>query len=127
MFTDTDLSLWGLFILGLGAIHPEAAAGAICGGFFFWSMSPDIPVFNRLWLLAGSVGLGYGTAVPAAVSDNGWAWIIAGVSASLVHVVLVALRTMVDTGSPWPPWLRDIVDAVPFPRRKNRGENHDQR
>lgn len=126
MHTETNLTLWGLLVVGLGAIHPEAAAGAICGGFFFWSLSPEIPVVTRLGLLLGSVGLGYGMALPLAVSGGGWAWIVAGVGASMVHVVIVALRSMVVTGSPWPAWLRDIVDIIPFPWRKTRGGKDEQ-
>lgn len=126
MHTDTELTLWGAIVIVLSYVqYPESAAGAICGGFFFWSLSPEIPLVNRLGLLLGSVGLGYGLALPAAQSDNGWAWLVAGMGASLVHVVIVALKQMVDTGSPWPPWLRDIIDLIPLPNRKNRGKNDD--
>lgn len=115
------LSVWAGFVILLSHAHPEAAAGAVCGGFFFWSLSPEIPISTRLLLLLGSIGLGYGMALPAVRSDNGWAWIIAGFGASLVHVVLVAFRSMVKTGSPVPPWAKDILDALPIPWRKKQG------
>lgn len=125
MDTDVNMTIWGFFVVALGSVHPESAAGAICGGFFFWSLSPEIPLINRFGLLLGSIGLGYGMALPVAQSDSGWAWIVAGFGASMVHVVIVALRTMVDTGSPWPPWLRELVDVLLTPMRKNKnqGEN----
>lgn len=121
MHTEFNFTIWGAIVLALGAIHPEAAAGAVCGGFFFWSLSPEIPLSTRVWLLFGSVGLGYGMALPVVLSDTGWAWIVAGFGASMVHVVIVALRSMVVTGSPWPEWLKDFIDLLPMPWRKNRG------
>lgn len=105
----------------LGAVQPEAAAGAVCGGLFFWSLSPEIPVSTRFWLAVASIGFGYGMALPAVRTDSGWAWILAGLGASMAHVVIVALRAMVKTGSPLPPWLQAIVDALPW--KKTRGEN----
>lgn len=126
MHTDFSFSLWGGLVLVLGAINPEAAAGAVCGGFFFWSLSPEIPISSRIWLLIGSVGLGYGMALPVVLSDTGWAWVVAGFGASMVHVVIVALRSMVVSGSAWPLWLREIIDLLPFTRRRKSGDNDER-
>lgn len=118
-------ALVGVVIVWIGSLHPDAAAGAVCGGFFFWSLSQDLPIINRFFLLLGSVGLGYGMALPLARVDNGWAWFVAGIGASLVHVVIEALREMVNNGSPWPPWLRDLVSVLPIGRKQNQGRNDD--
>lgn len=114
---------WGGVVIMLSGVNPEAAAGAAFGGMFFWSLSPKLPLSTRCWLMIASVGLGYGTALPAVRSDNGWAWIIAGLAASLAHVVIMAIKLMVETGSPVPPWVKDIFAALPLPWRKNQGED----
>lgn len=117
------LWLWGGLVIASAGVHPEAAAGAVFGGMFFWALSAKLPLFMRFWLAVASIGLGYGMALPAARSDNGWAWIIAGLGASLIHVIIVAFRSMVETGSPVPPWFKDILGAIPLPWRKNQGED----
>lgn len=111
-----------LIVLVLNAIHPEAAAGAVCGGLFFWSLSPEIPLWSRFWLAVASIGIGYGIGLPAARSDDysGWAWITAGMGASLAHVVIVSLRRTVNKDSPMPPWLKDMLAILPW--GKKRGE-----
>lgn len=121
-----SVTLWSLALAVLGAIHPEAAAGAVCGGLFFWSLSPEIPVSSRVMLLIASVGIGYGIGLPAARSTDysGWAWVASGFGASMAHVMIVSMRSMVKTGSPLPPWLTAILDALPWRRnRENRGDD----
>lgn len=117
------LWMWGGLTFALSGVHPEAAAGAVFGGMFCWALSAKLPLFYRFWLSIASVGLGYGMALPSVKSDNGWAWIIAGFSASLIHVVIVAFRSMIETGSPLPPWFKDMLASVPLPWRKNQGED----
>lgn len=117
------LWMWSGVTVALMGVHPEAAAGAVFGGMFFWALSAKLAIFTRFWLSLASIGLGYGMALPAVKSDNGWAWIIAGLGASLIHVIIVAFRSMIDTGSPLPPWFKDILASVPVPWRKNQGED----
>lgn len=113
----------GLLILVLNAIHPEAAVGAVCGGLFFWSLSPEIPVWSRFWLAVASIGIGYGMGLPAARSNeySGWAWATAGVGASLSHVVIVSLHRTANKDSPMPPWLKDMLAVLPW--SKERGDD----
>lgn len=121
-----NVSIWSVLIAALGAIHPEAGAGAVCGGLFFWSLSPEIPISSRIWLLIASVGIGYGIGLPAARSADysGWAWVTAGFGASMAHVIIVSLRGVVKTGSPLPPWFMAMLDALPWRRnRETRGDD----
>lgn len=115
---DINLTLGAFVWMTLGAINPEAAAGAVCGGLFFWSLSPEIPVYKRFWLAVASIGLGYGMALPSVRSDSGYAWVIAGFGASLVHVVIVAVLAMVKQNSPIPHWMRELIDALPWTKTR---------
>lgn len=118
--TDTNFTLWSLMVLVANAISPEAAAGAVCGGIFFWSLSPEIPLYTRFCLAVASIGIGYGIGLPAARSDSwsGFAWAFAGLGASLAHVMIVSLRSTVKGGSPLPPWLLAIIDLLPWKRTR---------
>lgn len=118
-----DLTWWGFFVLVVGAIQPEAAAGAVCGGMFFWALSPEIPVSTRIWLALASIGFGYGIGLPATKADTGWAWFHAGCGATLAHVVIVSLRSVIKTDSPLPPWLTAMLDYLPW--RKSGGDNNE--
>lgn len=117
-----ELTAWAILVAFLGAVNPEAAAGAVCGGLFFWSLSPEIPVGQRCLLAIASIGLGYGIALPAARSPDwsSWTWIFAGGAAALIHVVIVSLRGMFKNNTPVPPWLQAVLDLLPW--RNNRGE-----
>lgn len=120
--TMNEVTIWAVFVAVIGVVNPEAAAGAVCGSLFFWSLSPEIPISQRILLAIASIGFGYGIALPAARSEewSAWTWIVAGGAASMAHVVIVSLREMVKGGSPLPPWLVAIFDLLPW--RKNRGE-----
>lgn len=117
--TEANFTWLGLGLLLLNAVQPEAAAGAVFGAMFFWSLSPEIPIRTRLWLAIASIGIGYGTGLPATRSDSGWAWIYAGAGAALAHVVIASARSMVLKDGPMPQWLRSILDALPW--TKTRG------
>lgn len=122
MNDETKLMVvWGWLTVVWHAIYPEAAAGAITGGLFFWSLAPNIPKRDRFWLAIASISLGYGIGLPAARSQEwaGWEWIFAGLGASLIHVVIVSVQAMVTTSSPMPPWLEGFLRLVL--RIKNRG------
>lgn len=118
--TEANLTWLGLALLLLNALQPEAAAGAVFGAMFFWSLSPEIPLRTRFWLAIASIGIGYGAGLPATRSDSGWAWIYAGVGASLAHVVIASVRSMVQRDGPMPLWLRSMLDALPW--TKTRGD-----
>lgn len=113
---------WALLLALLGSISPEAAAGAVCGGLFFWSLSPEIPLSTRAVLAVASIGMGYGAGLAVLRSDEwlGWAWVVSGLVASLIYAVIVSVRGMVKTGSPLPPWLVAILDIIPW--RNRRGD-----
>jgi hypothetical protein len=115
----TNFTWGGLLLLLFHTIYPEAAVGAVCGSMFFWSLSPEIPVFNRFFLALASIGFGYGMGLPAAqsVSYTGWTLVTAAFGASLVHVVIVSLQRTVNKDSPMPPWLTGILDILPWTRK----------
>lgn len=120
--TEANFTWLSLGLLLLSAVQPEAAAGAVFGAMFFWSLSPEIPIVTRFWLAIASVGFGYGTGLPAARSDSGWAWFYAGLGASLAHVVLVSVRSMVKKDGAVPPWLRSLLDLLPWTKTRG-GDN----
>lgn len=113
---------WALLLSLLGTVSPEAAAGAVCGGLFFWSLNPEIPLSTRLALALASIGMGYGAGLAALRSEDwvGWAWVVSGLVASLIHVAIVSVRGIVKTGSPLPPWLEAMLDMIPW--RNRRGD-----
>lgn len=117
---ESQLTLMGVLMVVLHGINPEAGAGAVFGGLFFWGLSPHVPIFTRLCLLAASVGAGYGVGLPAARSADwaGWAWTFAGLGASLAHVVIVSFTAMINANSNLPPWLLSLFDLLPW--RKDR-------
>lgn len=117
-----EITLWTLLVAGLGAISPEAAAGAVCGGLFFWSLSPEIPLSTRVALALASIGMGYGAGLAALGSENwtSWAWVASGLVASMIHIAIVSLRAFVKGDSPMPPWLVAILDLLPW--RNRRGD-----
>lgn len=117
------LWMWGGLVLASSGVHPEAAAGAAFGGMFVWALSAKLPVFTRFWISLASIGVGYGLALPAVKADNGWAWFIAGIGTSLIHVIIVAFRSVIETGSPLPPWFKDMLASIPTPWRKSQGED----
>lgn len=117
------LWMWGGLVFALAGLNAEAAAGAVFGGMFVWALSAKMQLFTRFWISLASIGLGYGLALPVVKADNGWAWFVAGFGASLIHVVIVATRSMVETGSPLPPWFKDILASVPVPWRKRSGDD----
>jgi len=119
MNDETKLMIiWGWFSF---AFYPESAAGAITGGFFFWSLAPNIPKMERFWLALASISLGYGIGLPAARSEGweAWQWLFAGLGASLSHVFIVSMQVMMGTSSQMPPWLEGFFRLVL--RIKNRG------
>lgn len=125
MNNEASITLYGLWmgvVAWLHSLNPEAAAGAMVGGLFFWSLSPNIPRWNRFWLTIASIGMGYGVGLPATRSENwmGWEWFFAGAGASLSHVMLVAVMAMVNKNAPMPPWLESFLGMVL--RVKNRGQ-----
>lgn len=117
------LWMWGGLAITLAGVNAEAAAGAVFGGMFCWALSAKLTLFYRFWLSIASIGLGYGMALPSVKADNGWAWIVAGLGSSLVHVFIVAMRSMIETGSPVPPWFKDMLGALPLPWRRNQGDD----
>lgn len=129
MKTDATVGFYGLWVGFIGWLHslnPEAAAGAMVGGLFFWSLSPNIPFLNRFVLTVASIGMGYGTGLPAARSETwaGWEWFFAGMSASLAHVVIVAIMAMVNTNAPLPAWFEGLMGLIL--RIKNRGQENER-
>lgn len=118
---ESQFTVWSVLLVVLHSIQPEAAAGAVCGGLFFWALSPNVPISTRFWLAVASVGTGYGVGLPAARSEDwaAWTWIFAGVGASLAHVVIVSMMAMVNANSNLPPWLLSILDLLPW--RRDRG------
>lgn len=117
-----EMTVWTLLFAFLTAVSPEAAAGAVCGGLFFWSLSPEIPISTRIALAIASIGMGYGAGLAALRSEDwtSWAWVVSGLVASMIHVAIVSLRGIVKTGSPLPPWLVAILDMIPW--RNRRGD-----
>lgn len=125
MNNEASLTLYGLWVglvSWLHALNPEAAAGAMVGGLFFWSLSPNIPRLNRFWLTIASIGMGYGVGLPAVKSEHwaGWEWFFAGAGASLAHVLIVAVSAMVNTNAPLPAWAEGFLSMIL--RLKNRGQ-----
>lgn len=119
------VAIWWLMLISLfGWLHPESAAGAVFGGMFFWGLNPEIKPSTRLLFLVASVGVGYGMSLPAARSPEwaSWAWLLAGFSTVLVHVMIVSMRAVVTTGSALPPWMTAIIDALPWRRPRGDGQ-----
>lgn len=118
---ESQFTVTSVLLIILHSLNPEAAAGAVCGGLFFWALSPHVRLTTRLCLLLASVGIGYGLGLPAARSADwvGWTWTFAGLGASLAHVVIVSFMAMVNQNSNLPPWLLSILDLLPW--RKDRG------
>lgn len=119
-------AVWYVVFIGAFAwMNPESAAGAVFGGMFFWAFNPQMRPRMRFLLVIASIGAGYGMSLPAARSTEwaAWAWGVACLCAALIHVALESMRQMITTGSPLPPWLKEIVSSLPFFGRKNRGDN----
>ena len=118
------LTAWGFILYVLSLVNPEAAAGAVCGGLFFWAMNPEIPPSSRVILSFASIGLGYGIGLTAARSHDwqSWAWFAAGIGSSMVHVCIVSLRSMVQTGSPLPPWMKELLAVLPWRKQRDGAE-----
>ena len=119
---EAKFTVYGVFMMFVHAVNPEAAAGAVVGGLFFWALSPSVDLATRFWLLLASVGLGYGVGLPAARSAewSSWTWIFACLGASLAHVVIVAVQAMVSSSSDFPPWMKSLFNLLPW--RRTRGE-----
>lgn len=120
--TETNFTWLALGLLLLNAVQPEPAAGAVFGAMFFWALSPEIPIRSRMLLAVGSIGLGYGTGLPSVKSDSGWAWVFAALGASLGHVVLASIRSMVKKDGAWPQWLVSVVDLLPWTKNRSPKE-----
>lgn len=118
---ESQFSVWSVMLVVLHSLQPEAAAGAVCGGLFFWALSPNVPISTRFVLAIASIMGGYGIGLPAANSKDwaSWAWIFAGVGASLLHVFIVSMMAMMSTSSNLPPWMLSLLDLLPW--RRDRG------
>ena len=107
-------------------IHPYAAVGAAFGCCFYLATPSAMKSWRRMLYGLFSWGIGYGAGAYFFDVDQprsvGALMTPAAVSA-LAAVVFGALHRVADSNSPLPPWLVDILDRVPF--FKKRGGSSD--
>lgn len=103
-------------LLGL-TVSADAAMGALFGSMFFWAMNPGLDFGNRAVLLTASFGAGYSIALPW--GPGGWEMFAGVIGSSLVHAALDSLRGSIRAGGSIPPWLKDLINALPWRGRRD--------
>lgn len=103
-------------------VHPHAAIGAAIGCCFFLAVpwgAGQLEWWRRLLLCMFSYGMGYATgAYLFGVGDPNGAMMTSSAVSALAAVVFSTIRRTGDGDGPLPAWLGDILDRVPFLKRK---------
>lgn len=106
----TPLLAW----TGLGiSISPDAALGAVFGGFLFWAMNPEMAAKTKIPLLVGSLGAGYGLGLP--MEGSGWSMAFSVLGATLGYAALESVRYTMKPGmdvAPWMIWAKDVISNL---------------
>lgn len=103
-------------------IHPHAAIGAAIGCCFFLAVpwgAGRLEWWRRMLLCVFSYGMGYAAGALAYSDGNpNGGMLVAGGVAALVAVICASFSRTAWGNGPLPVWLGDILDRVPFLKRK---------
>lgn len=103
-------------------IHPHAAIGAAIGCCFFLAVpwgAGQLEWWRRMLLCVFSYGMGYAAgAYLFALGEPNGAMLAAGAVSALAAIFFSALNRTTSGDDPLPAWLGDILDRLPFLKRK---------
>lgn len=105
----------------LAALHPWAAAGASFGCVFYLMAPAVMEGWRKAGYTVASWGLGYAAGIMAYGGGPPYeegAMLVSGVSSAVIVMILTAFVGAGEKGGPLPPLLADILDRIPFTRRK---------
>lgn len=125
MWENLGQALLALVTGTLTALHPWAAAGASFGCVFYLMM----PAVMEGWRKAGYAVFSWGTGYASGVFFYGGgppyleqAMLVSALCSCLAVVILTAIYGAGEKGGPLPPLVSDILDRIPFTRKKGSND-----
>lgn len=121
MWESISDALLSFALMVMVALHPWAAAGASFGCVFYLMMPAVMEGWRKAGYTVASWGMGYAGGVffygggPPFLEQ---AMLVSALCACLVVVILTAVYGAGEKGGPLPPLVSDILDRIPFTRKK---------
>lgn len=108
------------------ATHPWAATGAAFGCCFFLAY-PGATTTGQRWFLGFfSLGIGYACGVffyGEGPPYSNKAMFVAATTAAVAAAVFTAWRFVIDTRGDLPPWVKTLIEILPFKRGAARDDS----
>lgn len=121
MWESLGQALLALITGTLAALHPWAAAGASFGCVFYLMTPAVLEPWRKAGYTVASWGIGYAGGIFAYGGGPPYleqAMLVSALTSCLVVMLLTITLGAGDKGGPLPPLVSDILDRIPFLRKK---------